>query len=149
MKPLPQGARRRYYNQRYSLRHEDLAMLYRLSADTLLLLHLAFILLVLFGGLLVLRWRHAVLIHLPALAWGLAVECLHLECPLTEWENRLRLAAGQAGYQGGFIEHYLWPLIYPAGLTPQIQVLLGAIVLSLNLGVYGYVAWRLARRHHE
>ncbi|MCV9920497.1 MULTISPECIES: DUF2784 domain-containing protein [Pseudomonas] len=120
-------------------------MLYRLSADTLVLLHLAFILLVLFGGLLVLKWRAALLLHLPAVAWGLAVECLHLECPLTDWENRMRAAAGDAGYQGGFIEHYIWPLIYPAGLTPQIQIGLGLIVLLLNLGVYGYVIWRWRR----
>ncbi|MFJ9989935.1 DUF2784 domain-containing protein [Pseudomonas putida] len=120
-------------------------MLYRLSADALVLLHLAFILLVLFGGLLVLRWRRALLLHLPALAWGLAVECLHLQCPLTDWENHMRLAAGQAGYQGGFVEHYVWPLIYPAGLTPQVQVMLGLIVLLLNLGIYGYMLWRARR----
>ncbi len=117
-------------------------MLYRFAADTLVLLHLAFILLVLFGGLLVLKWRPALLIHLPALAWGLAVECLHLGCPLTTWENRMRSAAGDAGYQGGFVEHYIWPLIYPAGLTPQIQWLLGGVVLLVNLGVYSYVIWR-------
>ncbi|MFG0394780.1 DUF2784 domain-containing protein [Pseudomonas monteilii] len=117
-------------------------MLYRLAADTLVLLHLAFILLVLFGGLLVLTWRPALLVHLPALAWGLAVECLHLGCPLTTWENRMRSAAGDAGYQGGFVEHYIWPLIYPAGLTPHLQLLLGCVVLLLNLGVYSYVAWR-------
>ncbi|MFG0633436.1 DUF2784 domain-containing protein [Pseudomonas sp. xss_2] len=120
-------------------------MFYRISADTLVLLHLAFILLVLSGGLLVLKWRAAVLIHLPALAWGLAVELLHLRCPLTDWENRMRAAAGDAGYQGGFIEHYIWPLIYPAGLTPQIQIVFGLIVLVLNLGVYGYVIWRWRR----
>jgi len=89
--------------------HKTTIMLYRLAADTLVLLHLAFILLVLFGGLLVLKWRPALFIHLPALAWGLAVECLHLGCPLTTWENRMRSAAGGAGYQGGFVEHYIWP----------------------------------------
>ncbi|AVD95105.1 MULTISPECIES: DUF2784 domain-containing protein [Pseudomonas] len=120
-------------------------MLYRLAADTLVLLHLAFILLVLFGGLLVLRWRPALLLHLPVLAWGLAVECLHLGCPLTIWENRMRNAAGDAGYQGSFVEHYVWPLIYPTGLTPQIQLLLGTFVLALNLGIYSYVAWRWRR----
>lgn len=124
-------------------------MLYRLSADALVLLHLSFILLVLFGGLLVLKWRPALYLHLPALAWGLAVEGLHLQCPLTGWENQLRAAAGDAGYHGGFVEHYIWPLIYPAGLTPQVQLGLGAVVLALNLGVYGFVLWRLARRHHE
>ncbi|WP_176516700.1 DUF2784 domain-containing protein [Pseudomonas faucium] len=121
-------------------------MPFRLAADTLLVLHLAFILLVLFGGLLVLRWRPALLLHLPALAWGLAVEGLHLECPLTDWENRMRLAAGDAGYPGGFVEHYIWPLIYPAGLTPQLQWLLGVIVLLVNLAIYGYVIRRWRRR---
>ncbi|WP_410480628.1 DUF2784 domain-containing protein [Pseudomonas plecoglossicida] len=120
-------------------------MLYRLAADTLVLLHLAFILLVLFGGLLVLQWRPALLLHLPALAWGLAVEYLHLDCPLTAWENHMRSAAGSAGYQGGFIEHYIWPLIYPAGLTPNIQLLIGSVALLLNLGIYSYVAWHWRR----
>ena len=120
-------------------------MLYRIAADALVLLHLAFILLVLFGGLLVLRWRPALLLHVPALGWGLAVEGLHLECPLTDWENRMRLAAGDAGYHGGFVEHYLWPLIYPVGLTPQIQLLLGGVVLLLNLAIYGYVIRRWRR----
>ncbi|MCG8295144.1 DUF2784 domain-containing protein [Pseudomonas entomophila] len=124
-------------------------MLYRLAADTLVLFHLSFILLVLFGGLLALKHRRALFIHLPALAWGLAVEGLHLECPLTAWENRLRAAAGDSGYPGGFVEHYIWPVIYPAGLTPQIQLWLGTFVLLLNLGIYGYVLWCLARRHHE
>ncbi|MDE4538986.1 DUF2784 domain-containing protein [Pseudomonas sp. ITEM 17296] len=120
-------------------------MLFRFAADALVLLHLAFILWVLLGGLMVLKWRPALLVHLPALAWGLAVEGLHLECPLTDWENRMRFAAGDAGYHGGFVEHYIWPLIYPAGLTPQIQWLLGAIVLLLNLGIYGYVLGRRRR----
>ena len=111
-------------------------MLSRLAADALVLLHLAFILLVLFGGLLVLRWRPALLVHLPALAWGLAVEGLHLECPLTDWENRMRFAAGDAGYHGGFVEHYIWPLIYPAGLTPQIQSALALLIAFFNFGIY-------------
>lgn len=120
-------------------------MLYRLAADALVLVHLAFILLVLFGGLLTVKWRPALFIHLPALAWGLAVEGLHLACPLTGWENRMRAAAGGAGYQGGFVEHYIWPLIYPAGLTPQIQTLLGLFVLLQNLVVYSYVIRRWRR----
>ncbi|MDD2091328.1 DUF2784 domain-containing protein [Pseudomonas guariconensis] len=120
-------------------------MLYRLAADALVLVHLAFILLVLFGGLLVVKWRAALFIHLPALAWGLAVEGLHLACPLTGWENRMRAAAGGAGYQGGFVEHYIWPLIYPSGLTPQIQTLLGLFVLLQNLVVYSYVIRRWRR----
>lgn len=117
-------------------------MLWRMAADALVLVHLGFILFVLFGGLLLLRWPRLLWLHLPAVAWGIVVECLHLGCPLTPWENQLRRAAGQAGYEGGFIEHYLIPLIYPAGLTPQIQLWLGAIVVLVNLAVYAWLIWR-------
>ncbi|MBH3337691.1 MULTISPECIES: DUF2784 domain-containing protein [unclassified Pseudomonas] len=117
-------------------------MLWRMAADALVLVHLGFILFVLLGGLLLLRWPRLLWLHLPAVAWGIVVECLHLGCPLTPWENQLRRAAGQAGYEGGFIEHYLIPLIYPAGLTPQIQLWLGAIVVLVNLAVYAWLIWR-------
>ncbi|HBZ95386.1 MAG TPA: DUF2784 domain-containing protein [Pseudomonas sp.] len=117
-------------------------MLWRMAADALVLVHLGFILFVLLGGLLLLRWPRLLWLHLPAVAWGIVVECLHLGCPLTPWENQLRRAAGQAGYEGGFIEHYLIPLIYPAGLTPQIQLWLGAIVVLVNLAVYTWLIWR-------
>lgn len=111
-------------------------MLYRIAADGLVLFHLLFILFVLGGGLLVLKWRSLCWWHLPAVAWGVAVEVFHLPCPLTGWENQMRRAAGEAGYASSFIEHYLWPLIYPAGLTPDIQLWLGALVLLINLLVY-------------
>lgn len=120
-------------------------MLLRLAADAVVLVHLLFILFVLGGGLLVLRWPRLALLHLPVAAWGVAVELLHLYCPLTPLENRLRQAAGQAGYDGGFVEHYLIPLIYPAGLTPQTQLWLGALVLAINLPVYFWMLWRLLR----
>ncbi|BAO61833.1 MULTISPECIES: DUF2784 domain-containing protein [Pseudomonas] len=121
-------------------------MLYRIAADSLVLFHLSFIVFVLLGGLLVLRHPQLMLLHLPAAAWGVAVEVLHLECPLTRWENLLRHAAGQDGYGAGFIEHYLIPLIYPAGLTPGIQLWLGSLVLLINLWVYGYLARRWLRK---
>ena len=111
-------------------------MLYRLAADSLVLFHLSFILFVLFGGLLALKWHRVMWLHLPAVAWGIAVEVLHLPCPLTRWENLFRHLAGQDGYAGGFIEHYILTLIYPAGLTPQIQLGLGALVLLINAAVY-------------
>ncbi|PTQ72185.1 DUF2784 domain-containing protein [Pseudomonas sp. GV071] len=114
-------------------------MWFRLGADTVVLVHLLFILFVLFGGLLVLRWRWLVALHLPAVAWGMAVEFLHLYCPLTPLENHLRQAAGQQGYEGGFIEYYLIPLIYPRGLTAEMQLGFGAVVLVLNVAVYLYV----------
>ncbi|BAU72955.1 DUF2784 domain-containing protein [Metapseudomonas furukawaii] len=121
-------------------------MIHGLAADAVLLLHLAFILFVVLGGLLVLRWPRLALLHLPAVAWGATVECLQLLCPLTPLENRLRRLAGERGYEGGFIEHYLEPLIYPAGLTPGIQLGLGALVLLINLVPYGLLLWRLRRR---
>lgn len=111
-------------------------MFYRLAADAVVFSHLLFILFVLCGGLLVLRWHGLAWLHLPAVAWGMAVEFFHLYCPLTPLENRLRQAAGESGYSGGFIEHYLLPLIYPSGLTPSIQWVLGSLVLVLNLAVY-------------
>ena len=111
-------------------------MLYRIAADGLVLFHLLFILFVLFGGLLVLKWRPWIWLHVPAAIWGVCVEVLHLPCPLTDWENLSRHAAGQTGYGGGFIDHYLWPIIYPAGLTPTIQLVLGSVVLTLNLLIY-------------
>jgi len=111
-------------------------MLFRLAADSLVLFHLTFILFVLFGGLLALKWRRVIWLHLPAAAWGVAVEVLHLLCPLTRWENLLRHLAGQDGYGGGFVEHYILTLIYPAGLTPGIQLALGTVVLLINIAVY-------------
>ena len=123
-------------------------MLWRMAADALVLVHLGFILFVLLGGLLLLRWPRLFWLHLPAVVWGIVVECLHLGCPLTPWENQMRRMAGQAGYEGGFIEHYIWPIIYPAGLTPGIQLWLGSLVLVINLSVYGYLARRWSRTRH-
>ena len=121
-------------------------MIHRLAADAVLLLHLGFILFVLLGGLLVLRWRWAPLLHLPAAAWGVYVELSGGLCPLTPLENRLRSAAGEAGYTGGFIEHYLLALIYPAGLTHEIQYVLAAIVVGVNGLAYAWVWRRRGRR---
>lgn len=118
-------------------------MILRLAADAVVLLHFSFILFVVCGALALLRWPRLSLLHLPAAIWGVTVEWLHLQCPLTPLENRLRLAAGEAGYDGGFVEHYLIPLIYPAGLTPQIQLWLGAVVLAINLPVYLWLLWCL------
>ncbi|KAA0980456.1 DUF2784 domain-containing protein [Pseudomonas sp. ANT_H12B] len=122
-------------------------MLYRIAADGLVLFHLLFILFVLFGGLLVLKWRPLIWWHVPAAVWGVSVEVFHLPCPLTDWENLMRHAAGQTGYGDSFIEHYLWPIIYPAGLTPAIQVGLGSVVLAINVLVYLRVIrqWKVRR----
>lgn len=119
---------------------------WRLAADALVVIHLGFILFVLLGGLLLLRWPRLLWLHLPAVAWGATVEFFHLLCPLTPWENQLRRAAGDAGYEGGFIEHYLVPLIYPAGLTPQIQLWLGGVVVLINVTVYACLLKRRLQR---
>jgi hypothetical protein len=116
----------------------------RLAADAVLVLHLAFILFVLIGCALVLHRGIWAAIHLPAVAWGAFAELSGSICPLTPLENSLRRAAGAAGYDGGFIEHYLIPLIYPAGLTPRVQVVLGLVVLAINVPAYA-LAWRNRR----
>lgn len=121
-------------------------MMARLAADAVVLVHLGFILFVLFGALLLLRWRWLALLHVPAVVWAATVELLQLYCPLTPLENQLRQAAGQVGYSDGFIEHYLIPLIYPAGLTAQSQVWLGVLVLLVNLPIYLWLLWRARRR---
>lgn len=114
-------------------------MLYRIAADGLVLFHLAFIVFVMLGGLLLFKWPRLIGWHLPCAIWGVAVEALHLPCPLTHWENLMRHAAGQRGYGAGFIEHYLWPVIYPTGLTPTIQWGLAGLVLLVNVLIYGHV----------
>ncbi len=121
-------------------------MFYKIAADSVAVLHFVFILLVVFGGLLVIRWSKAVWVHLPAAVWGVLIEFTGLICPLTPLENRLRRAGGEAGYSGGFIEHYLIPLIYPAGLTRQVQIVLGTAVLLINVVIYGYIIHRWSRR---
>jgi len=116
-------------------------MLYRLAADAVLAAHLAFVLFVVCGGLLVLRTPRLAWLHLPAVAWGAFVELSGSICPLTPLEVTLRRGAGEAGYGGDFIEHYLVSLIYPAGLTRELQMALGAAVLLINLIVY-VILWR-------
>ncbi len=116
-------------------------MLLRFAADALLVLHLAFILFALCGAVLALRWPRVVRVHLPAAVWAIGIELTGAICPLTYLENALRVRAGQQGYADGFIEHYLLPLIYPAGLTPAVQYILAGVVLGVNLLLYAWL-WR-------
>ena len=115
---------------------------YRILADAVLVVHLGFILFVVAGGLLVLRRKAVAWVHLPAVAWGALIEFMGWVCPLTPLEIWARSRAGGTGYSGGFIEHYLLPVVYPAALTHEIQIVLGASVLILNLFIY---AWIFAR----
>ena len=117
-------------------------MHFRLAADFVLLLHLAFIGLAVFGGLLAFRWRWLPLIHLPAVAWAVYVELTGGLCPLTSVENSFRLSAGQSGYAESFVEHYLLALIYPPSLTRDIQWILAAVVAGINIAVYSWLAFR-------
>ncbi len=115
---------------------------FRLLADVTVLLHGAFIAFVVVGGLLAWRWRRVVWVHVPCALWGAMVELAGWVCPLTPLENAFRARAGEAGYRGGFIEHYLVPAIYPAGLTRAHQVVLGAAVLAINVVAYGLLIRR-------
>lgn len=119
-------------------------VMYRILADLVLLTHASFVAFVVFGGLLALWKPRVAPWHLIALAWGAAVVGFGWICPLTPLENSLRLLAGQQEYQGGFIEHYLMPVIYPPGLTREVQVLLAAGLIVGNAIVYGRVfhRWR-------
>jgi hypothetical protein len=118
-------------------------MVYRFLAAMVLLLHLGFILFVVAGAALVARRRRLWPLHLAAVAWGVVVEVTGAACPLTALENRLHLLAGTAGYAGGFLDHYLLALIYPAGLTRGMQCMLAGAVLALNAVLYT----RILRRH--
>lgn len=129
-------------------------MIWRLLADAVLALHLAFVLFVVLGGLLVLRWPRVAWVHLPAALWGAAIEFAGWICPLTPLEVALRRRGGQAGYTGSFIEQYVTPVLYPDGLTRPVQIGLGLGVLVLNGLVYWWVLHfkrrdRVATRHER
>jgi hypothetical protein len=114
----------------------------RMLADAVVVFHLLFVAFAVAGGLLVLRWRWVALLHLPALAWAVFVEFTGRICPLTPLENALRAAGGGASYEGGFVEHYLLPVLYPADLTRELQWTLAVTLLAFNLAVYAGAAWQ-------
>ena len=111
-------------------------MTYNLAATGIAFLHLLFILFVLFGGFLVLKWPGLKWVHLPAAVWGVLIEFFGWWCPLTKWENYFLREAGRAGYSGGFVSHYIMPVIYPPGLTRELEIAIGLIVLAVNLAIY-------------
>src|SRR4030065_481222 len=114
-------------------------MSFRLAADCVLLAPLAFILFALLGATMTVWWRWAPLVHLPAAAWGFFVELTGRDCPLTHLENYLRIKAGLSGYTESFVEHYLLAIIYPAGLTREIQFALAGVVIVVNTAIYGWL----------
>jgi len=111
-------------------------LIYRSLADLVLVVHLAFVLFVVLGGLLVLRWPKIAWGHVPVAVWGVLIEYTGWICPLTPLENWFRLKGGETGYSGDFIEHYVLRTLYPTGLTRGTQIVLGTLVLVLNVIAY-------------
>ena len=120
-------------------------MIYRLIADAVVVLHVCFVLFVVFGGFLLRRWPKLVYAHIPAAIWGVLIEFGGWICPLTPLENSLRVRGGGQAYQGDFIDHYVLPLLYPHGLSRNIQAALGAFALAVN--VFAYTVYVRHRRH--
>ena len=114
-------------------------MIFHIMADLVVLLHFLFICFVVGGGLLAFKWPRILFFHFPAALWGMLIEFYGWICPLTPLEHYLRIRAGTTGYSEGFIEHYLLPIIYPNGLTREIQIILGFIVILINLVIYTLV----------
>jgi len=108
-------------------------------------LHALFVVFAVAGGALVVWRARIALVHLPTALWAAWVELSSSLCPLTPLENQWRRAAGEAGYEGGFIEHYVVPVLYPEGLTPGIQFGFGMSVIAINVLLYA-LAWRRHRR---
>ena len=120
-------------------------MLYRILADLVVMVHLAFLVFAVLGGILVFRWKRCAWIHVPAVLWAALIEFADWVCPLTPLENWLLQKGGTIGYQFGFIEHYIVPVIYPTVMTRHLQITLGLLVLGVNLGIYGWVIGRTTR----
>ena len=119
-----------------------MAVLFSMLADLVVTLHFAFVLFVVFGGLLMLKWKRVMAIHLPAAIWGALIEFSGWICPLTPLENWLREKGGGHGHSSGFIEHTVMPLLYPTELTRELQISLGILVIIINGGIY----WLVLRR---
>lgn len=117
-------------------------IIFSLLADLVILFHVCFVLFALLGGIFVLKWKWVMWLHLPAAMWGAWIEFTGWICPLTPMENWFRKGGGSQSYQGSFIEHYVTPFLYPAGLTHDIQIFLGLFVVLSNSVIYGLVFYR-------
>ena len=124
-------------------------MFTQLIADLIILIHLGFILFVIFGGLLVIKWKKFIWLHIPAVLWGILIEFFGWICPLTTLENELRQINNSGGYESGFIEHYIIPIIYPLELTREIQILMGIAVIVINLLIYSIIFKKWSSRPQE
>jgi hypothetical protein len=117
-------------------------MLFHFFSDLVLVIHLFFIIFAVLGVFLVLKWRVLAWIHVPTFLWAVFIEFANWVCPLTPLENWLRTKGGSLPYRTTFVEHYILPLVYPSLLTRNLQIFLGFFVLSINLGLYGWIIWR-------
>ena len=117
-------------------------MIYRLAADAVVIFHFCFVAFVVTGGLIVLRWRRVAWLHLPAVAWGVYVEFSGRLCPLTPLENSLREWGGRDTYQEGFVDHYIMPVLYPEGLTHELQIWIGCAIFLINAVCYSVFLYR-------
>jgi len=122
---------------------------YWILANVTVVVHSVFICFVVLGGLLMFRWRRIVFLHLPAVIWGALIEFQGWICPLTPLEQHFRQMAGQAGHAGGFIEYYLLPVMYPSGLTRDVQIVLGSLVILINVLIYGWLIKRLLSERRD
>jgi hypothetical protein len=116
--------------------------IWQILADGVVFLHLAFILFVILGGILVVYRPKALWLHVPCVVWGVMVELSGFICPLTPIENYLRIHAGQTPYIGDFVIHYIEPAIYPEGLTRELQIMMGFVVILSNVLLYGWLFFR-------
>lgn len=114
-------------------------MIYRFFADLVVVVHFAFILFAIFGGLVALRWKGSLWFHVPAVVWSILILLLGWACPLTPLENWLRRSGGESGYETSFIDQYLIPLIYPGVLSSEMAITLAAMLLVANLCIYRWV----------
>lgn len=121
-------------------------MFYRIAADLVVLAHFAFVIFVALGGFLVIRWKRLAWIHLPIAVYGAVIEFVGFICPLTPLENRLRQRGGESGYSGGFVEEYVMSFLYPEGLTREVTITLGVLVIVLNVIAYTIVMYRSGRQ---
>ena len=123
-------------------------MFFALAADLLIIVHLGFIGFVILGGFMLLKWRWLIFVHLPAVLWGVLLEFQGWICPLTPLEQALRRMSGQQGYTGGFIQHYILPVIYPPALNEDIQLILGILLILINVIIYLWVFQKPDRKSH-
>lgn len=123
----------------FPVSRQDQPVIYAFLADVVVVIHFAFVVFVVVGGVLVLRWRGLIWIHIPAAVWGALIEFGGWVCPLTPLEQWLRRKAGEEAYRGGFVERYVFGALYPEGLTREMQIALGIVVIAINAVVYLFV----------